>query len=331
VNQPLLLLIVEALSVYFMVLWAHSLRHRFGRVHFYAMIGGLTAVMSWVTDAGMKVVVGGITFYVGSTVFYTSLLLGVFVIYVFDGPRITRIMISTIVGVSAMVPLISMVLHFQNALIMGDSLAEVPMPSLRINLASVITTLIDLVFLAIVWEILGQRNFKVKLWLRTFLTLLGVMWLDVWLFTTGAFFGTSLYWSILQGNLISRFVISVLAFPMLYGYIYIQSRRKDVNLENRPVLSILRQIAEISEELSLAQEEILRRTAAEEALQKALSEVKTLRGLIPICAGCKSVRDDGGYWQKIETYVKEHSDAQFSHGLCPDCARRLYPGMTDNG
>lgn len=134
-NSEILILIAEAITVYFLVLYAHSLRHHFGPVHFYALIGGLTAVMSWVTDAGMAVSAFGMTFYVGSTVFYTSLLLGVFVIYVFDGPKITRVMISTIVGVSAMVPLISMFLHMQYALISDQPLQDVPMPSLRINAA----------------------------------------------------------------------------------------------------------------------------------------------------------------------------------------------------
>jgi len=70
--------------------------------------------MSWVTDAGLKIQVAGITFFVGSTVFYTSLLLGVFVVYVFDGPRATRIAISTIVGVSIMVPLIADKAMYEN-------------------------------------------------------------------------------------------------------------------------------------------------------------------------------------------------------------------------
>ncbi|MGQ9555119.1 MAG: histidine kinase N-terminal 7TM domain-containing protein [Anaerolineae bacterium] len=59
-------------------------------------------------------------------------------------------------------------------------------------------------------------------------------------------------------------------------------------------------------------------------LQQALAEVKTLSGLLPICASCKRVRNDQGYWQQIETYVSEHSQAQFSHGLCPECLARLY-------
>jgi two-component system, chemotaxis family, sensor kinase Cph1 len=64
-----------------------------------------------------------------------------------------------------------------------------------------------------------------------------------------------------------------------------------------------------------------------EQLREALANVKTLRGLIPICASCKKVRDDKGYWTQIETYLKQHSDAEFSHGLCLDCIRKLYPDL----
>lgn len=60
-------------------------------------------------------------------------------------------------------------------------------------------------------------------------------------------------------------------------------------------------------------------------LQGALAEIKTLSGFLPICASCKKVRDDKGYWSQIEQYISDHSDARFSHGICPDCARSLYP------
>ncbi|MGB5985951.1 MAG: PAS domain-containing protein [Desulfobacterales bacterium] len=62
-------------------------------------------------------------------------------------------------------------------------------------------------------------------------------------------------------------------------------------------------------------------------LLKALKEIKTLSGLLPICAACKKIRDDKGYWNQIEGYIQDHSDAQFSHGICPDCAKKLYPGL----
>jgi hypothetical protein len=60
-------------------------------------------------------------------------------------------------------------------------------------------------------------------------------------------------------------------------------------------------------------------------LQKTIFQVKTLSGLLPICASCKKIRDDKGYWNQIESYIREHSEAEFSHSMCPDCARRLYP------
>jgi len=60
-------------------------------------------------------------------------------------------------------------------------------------------------------------------------------------------------------------------------------------------------------------------------LQAALTKIKTLSGLLPICASCKKIRDDTGYWSQIENYISAHSDASFSHGICPDCAQKLYP------
>ena len=63
-------------------------------------------------------------------------------------------------------------------------------------------------------------------------------------------------------------------------------------------------------------------------LQGALASVKTLRGLIPICASCKKIRDDQGYWLQLETYLARHSDAEFSHSLCLDCMRKLYPDLS---
>jgi CheY-like chemotaxis protein len=60
-------------------------------------------------------------------------------------------------------------------------------------------------------------------------------------------------------------------------------------------------------------------------LQKALEDVRTLRGIIPICASCKKIRNDKGCWLAVEKYMSEHSEAQFSHGVCPDCMLKLYP------
>ena len=101
---------------------------------------------------------------------------------------------------------------------------------------------------------------------------------------------------------------------------------------SKPVNSI-ELLARVASALLLKQEMDRRKNReldlhrSNEELQKALKEVKSLRGLIPICASCKKIRNDGGFWQQLEEYLAEHLDAEFSHGLCQPCIKKLYPGV----
>jgi hypothetical protein len=70
-------------------------------------------------------------------------------------------------------------------------------------------------------------------------------------------------------------------------------------------------------------------TKKNKKLQKALAEIKQLRGIVPICASCKKIRDDKGFWHQVEEYVRDHTDAEFSHGVCPECIIKLYPDFID--
>ena len=62
-------------------------------------------------------------------------------------------------------------------------------------------------------------------------------------------------------------------------------------------------------------------------LKQTIARVKTLGGLLPICANCKKIRDDKGYWNQLEGYIQDHSEAEFTHGICPECIEKLYPGI----
>lgn len=104
---------------------------------------------------------------------------------------------------------------------------------------------------------------------------------------------------------------------------HLELRRLRVRLQD--------QAAELRRTNDQLQTELVERKAAEAArerilreLQRSLAEVKTLQGIIPICAGCKKIRDDRGYWSQVETYIVKHSEAQFSHGMCPDCVKKWY-------
>jgi uncharacterized PurR-regulated membrane protein YhhQ (DUF165 family) len=331
-NPQLTILICEAVAVYFLVLFAHSLRKRLGLSYFYALLGSLSAVMVWTTDAGVQVSVMGMSMMVGSTVFYTALLLSVFVVYVFDGPQATRIAISTIIGVCIMVPGVTMILNLHMRLAGTEQMGYFPPQSLRIYTASIFAAVADLIFLAIAWEALGKPQFRVKLWVRAFVTLLGVMWLDVILFTSGAFAGSPEYLHIMAGTFVSRSIVSVFAFPFLYLYLSWQNKKYGVELENRPVLAILNEVTEVKMELGLANQEIKRHKQLErekgeliKSLESALQEVKTLRGMLKTCSYCRNIRDENGQWHQLELYIQRHSDAMFSHGICESCAEKQFP------
>lgn len=76
--------------------------------------------------------------------------------------------------------------------------------------------------------------------------------------------------------------------------------------------------------LKMSEEELRKKR---DSLQKALDEIKTLKGILPICANCKKIRNDSGYWTQIESYIRAHSDAEFSHGICPECIKKLYSDL----
>ncbi|MBC8278198.1 MAG: GAF domain-containing protein [FCB group bacterium] len=121
-------------------------------------------------------------------------------------------------------------------------------------------------------------------------------------------------------------MISYLGYPLLFpggevfGTICILDYRENEYSDLQD--SILRQFGDMVEshiELVIRNRE----------LEKNLSEIKTLRGIIPICSNCKKIRDDDGFWEDVDTYIHEHTEADMSHGICPDCIVELYPEYAD--
>jgi CheY-like chemotaxis protein len=100
----------------------------------------------------------------------------------------------------------------------------------------------------------------------------------------------------------------------------------------KPVNSV-ELLARVNSALMLKKEMDCRKTRelelrrSNDDLQRALREVKVLKGLVPICASCKKIRNDQGFWQQLEEYIQQHSEAEFSHGLCTPCIKKHYPGV----
>lgn len=119
---------------------------------------------------------------------------------------------------------------------------------------------------------------------------------------------------------------------LMYSEIAGQDSPRYVTFTARPVRNAL---GEILGAVATFRDETPRRQAALErgrlieSLQKALSEVRALSGMLPICAHCKRIRDDRGHWNQIESYIRQHSEAEFSHGICPDCMKEHYAEHMD--
>ena len=102
---------------------------------------------------------------------------------------------------------------------------------------------------------------------------------------------------------------------------------KKVTTKSKPLPQIDLKALEYNLSLSVDKRLLQHQSAFETVseLKKALAEVKTLSGMLPICANCKKIRDDKDYWNRIEIYIGKHSEAEFSHGICPECTKELYP------
>jgi hypothetical protein len=138
-----------------------------------------------------------------------------------------------------------------------------------------------------------------------------------------------------EGHVVLR---NVLFAPLVLdgqavGLIGLANKDGDFDESDARLAGSFGELAAIALRHSHHQDEI--RRAAEERehfiaeLQHTLEKVRNLRGLLPICANCKKVRDDHGYWEQVEVYVRDHSEVEFSHSICPDCMRKLYPDYVE--
>ena len=115
----------------------------------------------------------------------------------------------------------------------------------------------------------------------------------------------------------------------LQCYVYKVSNSKHLVLGGHIMLSnddILKNMTRMSSEMANLTRDLNRKN---NELKEAHSKIKTLSGIVPICMHCKGIRDDEGYWNQLEEYITEHSDAQISHGVCDDCLEKYYPDLTN--
>lgn len=115
------------------------------------------------------------------------------------------------------------------------------------------------------------------------------------------------------------------AFVVHFSAVHTTSNDQSKGLEEGSDGYLIRPLE--SRELLARVEAFLRHKRTIDSLRKALDEIKTLKGLLPICSSCKKIRDDEGFWSNVETYLSKHSDFTFTHGICPDCSNKFIEGV----
>ena len=105
------------------------------------------------------------------------------------------------------------------------------------------------------------------------------------------------------------------------GRLIVEVSASDVTNNSDQIVGRVASFVDISErkQIEIDRDKLIKK------LEDALERIETLRGFVPICAACKKIRDDKGFWHQVEKYIKEHSDAEFTHGICPNCEKTLYP------
>lgn len=229
-------LLVEATVVFSVVLGVHALRRRTTLVYSYAVLAFMR-LGSWIATHNSMVEVGWLRLNVGSNVFFSAALLGVFLLYVADGRFAGRAALVVVVASGVLYTVMAVLMHAQFP---GIPLAMFPTSGLRASLASIAASLLDLVLLGLVWEgIQRQRLIAVPLWARVFGTLAVVFIADGVVYVPLSRAGTAGFVSELGGIALSRGLVAAILAPIVAAYLSFETRRYGLRLEPRAMLSIV--------------------------------------------------------------------------------------------
>ncbi len=281
------------------VLGAHALRSKYSLAPLYVCLGFVSSTMMWLITVGARIEFYNLTVLWGSTLF-SGLVVGVFVLYVFDGTVAARLAILTCIAVILATFLIESSLAWQLSQGISQMQVSWPRPSPRLYLGSAAVTLVDLLWMAVLWEALRRWRWMGSLTASIFATLLGTFALDALLFPLLAFGRVPEVSSLMQGALAERLLLLLWLSPLLSAYVRWQKSIHGSDLGRGKVLSILTGSAQSEERLFRAEEEIRERKQIEEALRQNEEQFRTLVENIPgITFRC---RLDGG---RSLVYVSE--------------------------
>ena len=271
-------LLLNGAMMYGLVLVLHALRRRLSLAPTFIALGFVTALM-WTSNPGATATVGPFSLWIGS-LYFSALALGMFVLYVFDGAAATRLATAMICLVTMLTWGITRLVEWQTTM----GLIVVPGDPHRADfgeyLGSSFAVLCDFVFMSILWESLGRMKVVRTVFVRIFITVFLTLLLDSVIYKSFLFWTAPNYWEILQGDFISRLLLTLMCAPPLALYVRWQANLHGVDLGLRNVMAILQRTAKTERDLTRAQDEIERRKTAERALAKRAESDRLLSDLM---------------------------------------------------
>lgn len=297
----LIVWIVGASLICAVVLGAHALRASYSLAPIYVCLGFVASTMMWLVTVGARIEFYNLTALWGST-FFAAMLVGVFVLYVFDGTQAARLALMTTVGVILATFALESSLAWQTARGMTQMALAWPTPSLRLYLSSALVSVVDLVVMAMLWEALRRWRWMGSLTASIFATLLGTLALDALMFPLLALGRIPEAEALMQGALAERLLLVLWLSPVLGAYVRWQQRLNGSDLGRGKVLSILVGSAASEKRLNRAEAEIRERMRVEDDLRRSETALQTV---LDNCRAVVFLKDARGRYMLINPFFEQ--------------------------
>ena len=228
-------LCVQTIILWFLVIFLHRRKERFTLIPLYSLLAVLTILTHNLSDLGFAVILNDWYFLIASFSFFTSLMLGVLFIYLFEGPKAARLALFVILFTSV---LYIGVVFFLGKQVDTSNWVSFNFKNLITYFWSISAIIIDVFFMAILWELLGKIK-KIPLFVQIFLVIFGTFIIDALIFVTGVFINQPIYASILQGDIIIRIILALIATPIVAIYLKAEKYSEDAREKPKNFWEIL--------------------------------------------------------------------------------------------
>lgn len=264
-SLPIYLLVGQTLFLWTLVFVFYRAKNRLTLVPLYSLIAIMTLAMHTLSDLGFAISTGNFYLLISSVTFFTTLMLAILILYLFEGPRALRTALIVVVFVSLLYVLLVFLLGFE---VNTSKWVMITPERLRYYLWSISAIILDLVFMSVAWEMLTKIR-RIPLFLKVFMVVLGTYFLDTFIFVTGYFGSQITYWEILKSDLAVRLILALIATPIISFYIKTEGYREDIRKKPKTIWEIFNFRSDLESKIQTMEQILKYERTLEDKLEKA--------------------------------------------------------------